>query len=239
MGSALSPDVPYLVIDVLSRSTVVRVLTALCITAFVASCAGDSSLTAPTDSPPPADPPPPPDPPPPAPDPDQDGDGILDSVDACPTEPENFNNVFDTDGCPDTAREFYVVVKDDIEAFWDASFTADQLSYSPITLFQAYTQPISSPCGTLGLNNAFYCPLNSGVYYDDNFLAIFLSQVGDGAPAFIISHELGHHVNDLLGWVAPIITLKESELMADCLGWPSAAAPCWAASYQLAASRSV
>ena len=152
------------------------------------------------------------------PDPDRDGDGILNEVDACPDQAENFNNLQDGDGCPDVPRDFYVLVKDDIEAFWDAGFTASQLAYTSISVFEAYTQPITTPCGTLELNNAFYCTVNSGVYYDDNLLTnIFLAQVGDAAPAFIIAHELGHHVSFLLGWL-PLVTLKHFELMADCLG---------------------
>ena len=104
------------------------------------------------------------------PDPDPDGDGILAAADACPNQAENFNNLQDGDGCPDVPRDFYVAVKDDIEIFWAGVFAAAQLNYSNISLFEAYTQPIGSPCGTLVLNNAFYCTLNNGVYYDDNFL---------------------------------------------------------------------
>ena len=152
------------------------------------------------------------------PNPDPDGDGILGVADACPNQPENFNNLQDGDGCPDVPRDFYVAVKDDIENTWAGVFAFSGLTYIAISIFQAYTQPINSPCGTLVLSNAFYCTVNVGVYYDDNLFTDFLTRIGDAAPAFIIAHEIGHHVGFQLGWWPPLISQKQAELMADCLG---------------------
>jgi predicted metalloprotease len=84
-------------------------------------------------------------------------------------------------------------------------------------VFQGYAAPLSTACGVLPLRNAVYCPVNAGVYYDSNFLADYLNLVGDMAPAFIISHELGHHVSWLLNW-PPYLSPKEAELQADCFG---------------------
>ena len=168
---------------------------------LLAACGGGDSPTAP---------------PLPPPNPDRDGDGILNTVDACPDQPETFNGVFDTDGCPDTLQQFYEVVRADVEAFWGAEFTASQLTYTLITVFQGYSAPFTSPCGVLPLGNAFYCPANAGVYYDNNLLATFLNQIGDMAPAFIIGHEIGHHVSWILGWTL-VISTKQNELQADCL----------------------
>lgn len=55
----------------------------------------------------------------PAPNPDRDGDGIPNAVDVCPDQPETFNGVFDSDGCPDTPRQFYEAVRADVEVFWN------------------------------------------------------------------------------------------------------------------------
>ncbi len=171
--------------------------------AFTAACGGDSPV-GPTEQPPP--------------DPDPDNDGIPTVSDACPTQAETWNNVFDSDGCPDTSMDLYTAVRADVEAFWSASFTAAGLTYQPISTFQSYTTPSNSPCGALVLNNAFYCGSNMGVYFDRTFLDSYLSSIGDMAPAFIISHEIGHHVSRLLGWVWPRVSKKQAELQADCFG---------------------
>ncbi|MEQ1857611.1 MAG: neutral zinc metallopeptidase [Longimicrobiales bacterium] len=125
--------------------------------------------------------------------------------------------MFDTDGCPDTPADFYQVVRADVEAYWTATL-APLFPYPPVGTFLGYTAPLGSPCGPLVLNNAFYCPANAGVYFDGTFMGAYLAAVGDMAPAFIISHEIGHHVSWLLGWVPPVISTKENELQADCFG---------------------
>ena len=143
---------------------------------------------------------------------DLDDDGILNAVDACPTQAETVNKVYDSDGCPDTVAGFYDDVRADIEAFWVASLEGSAFPYRSLTAFVAYTTVINTPCGLAELGNAFYCPLDEGVYYDFNFLQLFLDGVGDMAPAFIISHEIGHHVSHILGWDAPgLISDKEQE----------------------------
>ena len=150
---------------------------------------------------------------------DLDDDGILNAVDACPTQAETVNNVYDSDGCPDTVPEFYADVRADIEAFWVATLTGSGFPYRFLTAFVAYTTAINTPCGLAELGNAFYCPPDEGVYYDFNFLQLFLDGVGDMAPAFIISHEIGHHVSNILSWADPgVISDKAQELQADCFG---------------------
>jgi predicted metalloprotease len=152
-------------------------------------------------------------------DPDPDQDGILTAVDACPNQAETLNNVWDGDGCPDTSKDLYLAARDDIEAYWAASFTTWQTfgPYLAISAFQDYTQPIDSPCGLVPLKTAFYCSANVAVYYDINFLDRWLGEIGDMAPVFIIAHEIGHNVGFHLGWIPDfIISQKESELQADC-----------------------
>jgi predicted metalloprotease len=151
------------------------------------------------------------------PDPDPDGDGILTVDDRCPNEAENFNNYFDGDGCPDIPSHYYPTIRWDVERMWAELFTAAQVTYTPITQFQAYTQPISTPCGVLPMFDAFYCALDWGVYYDDNMVTdLLLIQYGDAAPGFVFSHEIGHHVGYQLGLWPPSISDKQGELMADC-----------------------
>lgn len=156
----------------------------------------------------------------PTPNPDPDGDGFLSTSDACPNQPETINGVFDDDGCPDTPAEFYGVVRADVEAYWTGVFDQQGWPYSPISLFQGYTDPIDTPCGTIPVNNAVYCGLNAGVYYHEPFIQELLDSIGDAAPAFVIAHEIGHHIGTgHLGWFAgTTLTTKQSELGADCFG---------------------
>ena len=114
----------------------------------------------------------------------------------------------------DPVLEFYEFVRRDIEAFWASTLGS---FYRPITTFTPYTVPIEFPCGTTKLNNASYCTANEGVYYDYGFMLEFWVNIGDMAPAFIIAHEIGHHVSSILGWRA-VNTLKTNEAQADCLG---------------------
>ena len=151
------------------------------------------------------------------PDTDLDGDGILDEDDDCPSAAEIINLVFDNDGCPDARVDLYNAVRSDVEAYWMGILSSSQSQYAGISVFQGYAAPLSTACGVLPLRNALYCPATAGVYYDSDFLADYLTLVGDMAPAFIISHELGHHVSWLLDW-PPFITTKEAELQADCFG---------------------
>jgi len=148
---------------------------------------------------------------------DLDNDGILNAVDACPTQAETFNNVYDSDGCPDTPGEFYDAVQVDVESFWVGALAGGAFPYRALTAFVSYTTTVNTPCGLAELGNAFYCTIDEGVYYDFNFLGLFLDQIGDMATAFIISHEIGHHVSKILGWDSPaVISTKQNELQADC-----------------------
>jgi predicted metalloprotease len=155
--------------------------------------------------------------PPEAPDSDPDGDGIPNDVDACPNRPENFNNFFDADGCPDIPADYYPMIRNEVELMWAEWFTASQLTYTPITQLLAYTQPISTPCGLSVMFDAFYCDLDGAVYYDDNMVTtLLLPEYGDAAPGFIFSREIGQHVAFQLGLWPPTISELQKELLADC-----------------------
>ena len=147
---------------------------------------------------------------------DPDNDGIDGEFDDCPGVVETFNGVFDTDGCPDTPLDLYAVVRSDVEGFWTSELASTEWPYTPISVFQPYTTEIPTPCGETILDNAHYCPANGGVYFDLSFFDTFLALVGDMAPAFIIGHEIGHHVSAILGWGPPVLSEKETELQADC-----------------------
>jgi len=76
----------------------------------------------------------------------------------------------------------------------------------------------STPCfatGTQHGTEGFYCPTNTAIYLDYNQQVNNVSRFGDGATAFWVAHEYGHHVEKMLGinWTA---YAPYHELLADC-----------------------
>ena len=119
-----------------------------------------------------------------------------------------------------STADLYVLVKEYVEYYWNHVFANGDMVYSYVQVFQGYGLfPPFTPCGELVPWNAFYCPVNAGVYYHTAFLDSFLEEIGDLGPAFIISHEIGHHVSWQLGWIPRVnMSKKQNELQADCFG---------------------
>lgn len=130
--------------------------------------------------------------------------------------------------------EFVSVTLADTEEVW-AKLFRDQLGqdYTPATLV-LFSGSTASGCG--GASQAtgpFYCPVDKKVYLDTGFFRLMQDQLGAGgdfAAAYVVAHEIGHHVQDELGILARTTELRQSlsearsnavsvrvELMADCL----------------------
>lgn len=118
-------------------------------------------------------------------------------------------------------RDIYVRVKDSVESYWDWVFNGAGRIYSYISTFESYGlfSPPVTPCGPLQPWNAFYCAVNAGVYYHAGFLDTYSEEIGWPASAFIIAHEIGHHVSWQLNWIPrQNMSKKQNELQADCFG---------------------
>jgi len=119
----------------------------------------------------------------------------------------------------------------DIQATWRQIFSQSGKAYQGTTLV-LYTSRASTGCG-VGSSAAgpFYCPADQKVYLDVSFfeqLRRSLGAPGDFAQAYVVAHEVGHHVQNLLGTnsqVATAVRKKPSqentlsvraELQADC-----------------------
>jgi predicted metalloprotease len=153
---------------------------------------------------------------------DLDGDGILDSVDGCPSQAENRNGVFDRDGCPDRPADLYHSAMADAQTFW-ANYFNGVLGrpYYPARLVM-FSTPIVTPCGPAS-PGPFYCGLDATVYLHEGFMDDQLRRFGDFAPVVIVAHEVGHHTQNLTGVLGAISIQKE--LQADCLAgaWSASA----------------
>lgn len=133
----------------------------------------------------------------------------------------------------DEMRVFVARVLKDTEDVWDEVFTQVGRRYQkpPLVLFTGRTQ---TACGTgASAMGPFYCPLDQKVYIDLVFydeLKRRFRAPGDFAQAYVIAHEVGHHVQTLLGIAERVQQMKSRmsqqqgnalqvrmELQADCL----------------------
>jgi uncharacterized protein len=98
---------------------------------------------------------------------------------------------------------FLRAVFDDVEALWVREFAHAGATYHPARL-TIFSHQVHTACGTHGAHTGpFYCPPSFGVYLDPAFFAA-LSQglgvrIGDFAQAYVVAHEVAHHVQTLLG----------------------------------------
>lgn len=101
------------------------------------------------------------------------------------------------------AAQFVSVTLADTEEVWTDIFR-NQLGevYDPavLVLFSGVTQ---SPCGgASGATGPFYCPADQKAYLDTDFFVTMRQQLGAGgdfAAAYVVAHEIAHHVQDELG----------------------------------------
>jgi predicted metalloprotease len=105
---------------------------------------------------------------------------------------------------PGTDRDAQLVsfVLDDAQRTWTQIFAAHGRTYRHAKLV-LYNNATYSGCGTARESTGpFYCPEDEKVYIDLSFwsdLKRFGGDTGDFAQAYVIAHELGHHVQKLLG----------------------------------------
>lgn len=105
-------------------------------------------------------------------------------------------------GQQDEMKEFVAVVLADTEEVWQAQLRQVGKQYREPTLV-LFDRSAESACGFQSAAvGPFYCPLDQKVYIDLSFyqdLREKLGAPGDFAQAYVIAHEVGHHVQNLLG----------------------------------------
>ncbi|KAA2211384.1 KPN_02809 family neutral zinc metallopeptidase [Teichococcus oryzae] len=134
----------------------------------------------------------------------------------------------------DAGRRFVAQVLGDTEQVWNAEFQKLGRQYQEPALV-LFTGATSSGCGAAESQvGPFYCPADQRVYIDLDFMAQLQQRLGangDFAAAYIIAHEVGHHVQNQLGILDLTRRLQQQaqdqaeangiqvrvELQADCL----------------------
>lgn len=154
------------------------------------------------------------------------------SVDMLPTFPDASTrpNLPNVAGVADI-RGFITAVFDDTQLQWRRAFERAGTSYTParLTLFDSN---VRTGCGTQSSQvGPFYCPADRGVYLDVSFFDEMERRYGvqgDFSVAFVVAHELGHHIQLITGTSAQVAQATQanpsqanalsirSELQADC-----------------------
>lgn len=133
----------------------------------------------------------------------------------------------------DAFEEFVGVVLADTEAIWTAKFREMGKTYAAPVLV-LYSGVTRSACGTANAAvGPFYCPGDRKIYLDTDFFETLKRQMGAGgdfAQAYVVAHEVAHHVQNLLGILPEVTRMRarasesqsnalsvRTELQADCL----------------------
>jgi predicted metalloprotease len=107
--------------------------------------------------------------------------------------------------------EFSRVVLADTEDVWNEIFAEQGIKYREPTLV-LFSGQVSSGCGSADASSGpFYCPADSKLYLDTTFFVQLDKQLGapgDLACAYVIAHEVGHHIQNLLGTTTKMEQLR-------------------------------
>jgi predicted metalloprotease len=129
----------------------------------------------------------------------------------------------------DEASQMVARVLGDTEDAWTATFRSEGIAY-PAPVLVLFNDEVASACGSASsATGPFYCPRDRKVYIDLSFfrdLARRFGAPGDFAQAYVVAHEVGHHVQNTLGVLSSGAGLSrvqanaqsvQQELQADCL----------------------
>jgi hypothetical protein len=134
----------------------------------------------------------------------------------------------------DQLADFVSVVLADTEDTWSALFRQQLGADYPEPTLVLFTGQVKSACGfAQAAMGPFYCPADQKVYIDLSFYEDLKAQhqaPGDFAQAYVVAHEVGHHVQNVLGISEKVSRLQRQsskaranelsvrlELQADCL----------------------
>ncbi len=156
------------------------------------------------------------------------GDGIGIDVGGSGGEP---SGPYQPSPDEETLVEFVSFVLDDVQGTWEKAFPIAARDYRKTKLV-LFTDTVRSGCGFAeAAMGPFYCPADEKVYVDLGFYHELRSRFGapgDFAQAYVIAHEIGHHVQNVLGLSERVRAMQQRrpdaanqfsvllELQADC-----------------------
>ena len=134
----------------------------------------------------------------------------------------------------DQMGQFVAAILGETEDTWSRVLPAQKgIQYQPVDLVLYSGQTRSGCGGARAQMGPFYCPVDKKVYLDLSFFAQMKRKLGGGgdfAYAYVIAHEIGHHIQDQLGILGQVQAREQRvstqdrnalsvriELMADCL----------------------
>ena len=132
----------------------------------------------------------------------------------------------------DEMTQFVSTVLAETEDVWNGIFQAEGLKYEEPKLM-LFDGQVQSACGyASSASGPFYCPSDRKVYLDTSFFKQLDAQFGasgDFAQAYVVAHEVGHHIQNLTGILPKFNQMRQSmseaeanqmsmrvELQADC-----------------------
>jgi len=146
-----------------------------------------------------------------------------------PANPQGGQVERKADPAEERLASFTKVVLRDTEVVWDKLFRKMGKTYR-VPKLVLFTERVDSACGMAdSAVGPFYCPGDSNVYIDLSFYKDMerkLNAPGEFARAYVVAHEVGHHVQRLLGYTARIEGIRSEtknqrsvrlELQADYL----------------------
>jgi uncharacterized protein len=150
-----------------------------------------------------------------------------------PAQPAATGNEVANGPDPDAnLKAFVAFVVHDVQNSWAKAFSAAGRQYQP-TVLVLFTGGVNTACGSASSAvGPFYCPADRKVYLDLGFFRELRDRFGapgDFAQAYVIAHEFGHHVQNLLGISDEVAQEQRrdpsktnelsvrQELQADCL----------------------
>jgi len=157
------------------------------------------------------------------------GQNPADLIDSGPSEDQTVGTSGTAD---DPEAQFVSVVLRDTEETWGEIFRQHGEAYQPPRLV-LFTQATQSACGVgQSAMGPFYCPADRKVYLDLSFfhdLATRFGAPGDFAAAYVVAHEVGHHIQTITGVSDQVMQQRQrsserqanalsvrQELQADC-----------------------
>lgn len=151
-----------------------------------------------------------------------------------PTQDQRDDQPYQESGADKEQRQFVSVVLADTEDVWNKTFREDLGRTYEEPRLVLFSDGVNSGCGfAQAAVGPFYCPADHKVYIDLSFydeLQRRFGAPGDFAQAYVIAHEVGHHVQNLLGISEKVQSAQRRagrdaanelsvrlELQADCL----------------------